>query len=368
MHIGIDISQIIYQGTGVARFTYHLTKSILAARTPHRFTFFFSSLKHNLHADIISEIKQTDHRLVRWYVPPRMLSLMWNEAKWRNTMPVPHEFDLFISSDWTQPPVKIAQKQATIVHDLVFRKMPETVDPLILSTQSKRLSHVVKECAQIWCDSASTKADLRSEYQDISAKVSVNYPGISRLSVPTSARFNYAFKPGEYWFAVGKVEPRKNLKILIEAFIHLIQDPQFAHLSLVIAGPRGWDVDTSVFQHPKILMLGAVSDEDLATLYTHALAFVFPSLYEGFGIPPLEAMTLGCPVIMSNSSSLTEIADERSALYFDPRNMDELVSAMRFMALQPQARQSFIDNGHTNVKRFTHEAYLANMLESIEEL
>ncbi|MBP6993707.1 glycosyltransferase family 4 protein [Candidatus Woesebacteria bacterium] len=368
MHIGIDISQIVYEGTGVARFTYHLIKEILSKPSLHTWTFFFSSLKNELNADILREIQASDHQLIRWYVPPRLLSVLWNESKWRNHAPIPNKFDLFISSDWTQPPAKIAQHRATVVHDLVFKKLPETVDPLILSTQNKRLAHVVSECDLVWCDSKSTATDLKEFYPDIKGTVKVNYPGVVAPIMQESKPFPYVFKPQEYFFAVGKIEPRKNLQRLIEAFLEITQLPHYAHYHLVIAGPRGWDVATQALSRPQIHLLGAVSDSELARLYQNALAFVFPSLYEGFGIPPLEAMALECPVILSDVSSLPEIADTTSALFVNPHSVVSIRDAMIRVINDADLRASLIAAGKQNVSRFTYQHYVRNMLESIDYL
>jgi len=366
MNIALDISQIVYEGTGVARFTYHLVRSILAQDTGHTWTFFFSSLKRELNEDIAQEIRGSKHNLIRWYIPPRLLSALWNEPIWRDHAPIPGKFDLFISSDWTQPPTKIAKIRASVVHDVIFRKLPTTVDPLIISTQAKRLSHVVKECQIIWCDSKSTALDLEEFYSDTKGKVLVNYPGIVPPNPKDTNVFPYNFKPNEYFFAVGKIEPRKNLQRLIESFIDLISAPNYAHFHLAIAGPRGWDVTTQTQSHPHIHLLGNVSDEELANLYQNACAFVFPSLYEGFGIPPLEAMALGCPVILSSSSSLTEIATSDSVYFVDPYSIESITTAMRDLINNPVLRSSLTTAGKKNVVRFTYEKYLHNMLESID--
>ncbi len=366
MHIALDISQIVYEGTGVARFTYHLVRSILARETGHSWTFFFSSLKRELNADIKSAIMSSKHCLIRWYIPPRMLSVCWNEALWHAHAPTPGVFDLFIASDWTQPPPKVAKKRATVVHDLIFKKLPHTVDPLIVATQTKRLTHVVRECDYIWCDSKSTAADLNDYYPNIKGSVLVNYPGVVMSPPKGEQNFSYKFQPHKYFFAVGKIEPRKNLQRLIHAFLSLVKTPAYAHYHLVIAGPRGWDIATQSLEHPQIHLLGQITDHELTQLYQNATAFVFPSLYEGFGIPPLEAMTLGCPVVMSNTSSLPEIAPPEAAYFVDPASESSIADAMKQLVDNPNLRESLIAHGKTNASRFTYEKYLQNMLESVK--
>ena len=367
MHICIDISQIIYEGTGVARFTYQLAKTILALKTPHRFTFFFSSLKHDLHADLVDEIHTRGHTLLRWHIPPRLLSPLWNYRILGKLTPIPGFFDAFISSDWTQPPPQVAALRATVVHDLIFKEHPETVDPLILNTQEKRLSRVQNECQIIWCDSMSTKKDFEKYYPRYAGQITINYPGFLTPSLPPEASlFPFVFKPYEYFFAVGKIEPRKNIPRLIEAFLKLIATNRYSYLHLAIAGPRGCDIDAQQYKHPHIHYLGTVDDAQLALLYQQALAFVFPTLYEGFGIPPLEAMSLGCPVILSNTSSLPEIASPQSALFINPTETDQIYTALKKLASEHTYRKELIQQGYKNVVRFDWNTYVKNMLESLE--
>lgn len=369
MNICIDISQIIYSGTGVARFTYQLVKTILASSSPHRWTFFFSSLKHGLHEDIRQEIREAGHQLVRWYIPPRLLAHYWNGRLPKGLTSVPGKYDFFISSDWTQPPAYIANKRGTIVHDLVFKIHPETVDELILKTQNARLTRVSTECDVVWFDSKSTMQDFDQYYPSYAGLKVVNYPGVMALPFPKdTAHFPYTFRPQEYFFTVGKREPRKNLKKLSEAFLTLVKKEPFQKLHLVIAGPTGWETGDEIPSHPHIHILGEVSDNDLSLLYSQALAFIYPTLYEGFGIPPLEAMGLGCPVVISNTSSLPEIASKDSALFINPHSTDDMVQAMFKIASDHDLRDKLVKAGKINLARFSWTRYLSNMLESMERI
>lgn len=368
MHIGIDISQIVYEGTGVARFTHQLVSTILTRKTGHTWTIFFSSLKQELNADIRDLILHDHTPYIRWVVPPRALSVLWNEDPFRKVAPVPGHFDLFISSDWTQPPPRIARTRVTIVHDLIFRRLPQTVDPLIIATQTKRLAHVTHECQLVFCDSRSTAKDFGTYYPDFAGKVIVNYPGVVVPSIPSGGDFPFPFKPHHYFFAVGKIEPRKNLPRLITAFRSLMDEADMQDLHLVIAGPRGWDHETAHLTHPHIHLLGNISDHELGLLYANARAFVFPSLYEGFGIPPLEAMALGCPVIMSRVSSLTEIADDSCAIFIDPESTASIRSALIQVAQDRERVTRLAEHAKTQARRFTYHKYLDTMLESIERI
>lgn len=162
-----------------------------------------------------------------------------------------------------------------------------------------------------------------------------NRPGLQPLS--DSNKNNQILKrlkiDGEYWLAVGTLEPRKNHRLLLKAYAQLVKNRNEKRM-LVIAGGSGWmeeSIQTEVYNlgiGHQTKFMGYVSDEELAALYSSCFAFVYPSFYEGFGLPVLEAMSCGAPVITSQVSSLPEVAGE-SAIYIDPSSCESLVEAMK---------------------------------------
>jgi glycosyltransferase involved in cell wall biosynthesis len=155
---------------------------------------------------------------------------------------------------------------------------------------------------------------------------------------------------------VGTLQPRKNITTLINGFYHFKKtNPEF---KLVIAGKKGWMYE-NVFKEVEELGLsndivfpGFLPDEDIITLYKHAFCFVMPSLYEGFGIPVLEAMSHGCPVISSYASSLPEVGGEAS-MYFDPTNADDLAHNLHILNSEKGLREELVKKGHERVKSFS---------------
>ncbi len=137
MDIGIDISQIVYEGTGVGRFTKGVVDAIFDNQMNHRWIFFFSSLRRNLNSTLIQECKKKNIQIVRWRCPPSLLSFFWNRLHIFSVQQFITHLDWFITSDWTEPPASV--NKATIVHDLTFLRYPETVDSSILKTQKLRL-------------------------------------------------------------------------------------------------------------------------------------------------------------------------------------------------------------------------------------
>ena len=159
---------------------------------------------------------------------------------------------------------------------------------------------------------------------------------------------------------VGTLQPRKNLARVIEAFARAAAAPAFAGLQLVLAGKKGWLYDDLFAQVERmglagrVLFPGYVDDADLPALLSGALAFVFPSLYEGFGIPVLEAGACGVPVITSNTSSLPEVAGD-AALLVDPHDVDAIAEAMTRLVTDEALRAELSRRGLANVQRFSWE-------------
>jgi glycosyltransferase involved in cell wall biosynthesis len=164
--------------------------------------------------------------------------------------------------------------------------------------------------------------------------------------------------PDRYLFAVSTVEPRKNLITLLDAYVLLRKQLGASCPPLVIVGRKGWNnediLNYMTDLEGTVRFPGHVSDEELIALYQMAICLVFPSLYEGFGLPVLEAMTAGCPVITSTASSLPEVAGD-AALLVDPLNAEEIATAMRRVWQDEDLRTHMIENGRTRASHFSWE-------------
>lgn len=362
MRVGIDISQVVYEGTGVSRFTKGLIDAILQHETNHEWIFFLSSLRKQADPGIIKAIQDRKFKLIRKHIPPTLLSLLWNDLHRIEIEKLIGNVDWFITSDWTEPPSK--SKKATIVHDLTFKRYPETVDQTIKSVQEKRFTWIKDESSLIFADSIATKDDLISIVGYDAEKIIVNYPGVTTKK-QTNEHINTTLKKYNlnrpFILSVGKIEPRKNIKRLIEAFNVIEKD-----IDLAIVGQRGWDRETEGLNksNNKVHWLGYVSDDELYALYQSSLFFVFPSIWEGFGYPAVEAMQLGCPCALANTSSLAEIGKD-SALLFDPWNIDSIKNAMEKMIQDASLRKELIAKGLEKSAAFTWKRYFDTMIESL---
>lgn len=355
MKIGIDISQVAYEGTGVARYVRNMIDAILEYDSKNEYTFFFSSLRRSLPGELETRIKEK-HALVTAKLPPTALDVLWNQAHIYPIEKFIGKQDVYISSDWTQAPS--SAKKVTVVHDLVFLRYPETVHKKILAVQKRRLAYVKKEVDLILADSQATKNDLVELLEIPERKIQVLYPAVTIPSpLPKS---DFVIPSKKYILSVGKLEPRKNIPRLIEAF----EKADLKDVDLLIVGPTGWG-DKNMQHSERVTFLGFVPDEDLYKLYKNALCFVYPSLYEGFGYPVVEAMALGCPVTTSNTSSVKEISDG-IALQFDPTNVEDIQKKLIETATNEVSRKKLVELGKKKASEFNAQNFYRNFISVIK--
>lgn len=212
----------------------------------------------------------------------------------------------------------------------------------------------IKSCYKIVVISQSTKLDLMKYYRVPENKISVIYPSFSETNIVEQKPKIQIKKP--YILYLGTLEPRKNIPFIIKAFKKVGEDLKIPH-KLIIAGKKGWgfkeifDTVHKLNLEKEVIFTGYVSDAEKKYLYKHAELFIYPSLYEGFGIPPLEAMYYGCPVITSNISSLPEVVGD-AGLMIDPYNIKTLISAIIKVINNEKLRKEMIGKGFKQAKKF----------------
>ena len=179
MKIGIDISQMAYANTGVANFTKKLVENMLKVDRKNDYILFYSSLRRNFLPSMLHfQANPTNVQFKIFKFPPTALDILWNRL---HILPIENfvgKVDIFISSDWTQPPVKTA-KSATILYDLIIYKYPEEMDKKIVETHKRRLAWVKDECDIVFCISESTKKDAEELLGIPTSKLQVIYPGVT---------------------------------------------------------------------------------------------------------------------------------------------------------------------------------------------
>lgn len=275
--------------------------------------------------------------------------------------------DVFFMPNINIGPISSSCKKVITFHDLSYEIYPEHF------SFKRRLWHTFinpkkqsREAHKIIAISESTKSDLVNIYGISPDKIKVIYSGVDDKFQPIGwndvrfTRIKKKYQLPEYFVLYfGAIEPRKNIAGLIKAFTELKSSYQgFQNLKLVVAGIKGWLYDEIIetaktSPHSKdIIFTGFVDDEDKLFVYNLASIFVYPSFYEGFGFPPLEAMACGLPTITSNTSSLPEVVGD-GAIMIDPYNIDELVEAMNMCLSNDELRTVLREKGLIQAKKFS---------------
>jgi glycosyltransferase involved in cell wall biosynthesis len=266
-------------------------------------------------------------------------------------------------------PIVHPRRSIVTVHDLGYLYFPEAHPPRQRWYLDRSTRWNVRSAAHVMADSATTKRDLISKYNAKPDRITVAYPGldpsIKRITNQNEIdRVKAKYKiTGDYLLYLGTLQPRKNLSRLITAFAQVqsnFQSPT-SNLQLVLAGKAGWYAQPlfdQVRDHQpstRVLFPGYIDAADKSALLSGATAFVFPSLYEGFGFPVLEAMQCGVPVLCSNTSSLPEIAGE-AALLIDPLSVESIADGLTRITNDETLRRKLIEAGYVQAKKFSWQA------------
>jgi glycosyltransferase involved in cell wall biosynthesis len=259
-------------------------------------------------------------------------------------------FDVLHFWDWMYPPQQ-AGVRATSVNDLVPLRFPEWTLPRTRQLHGAKYREV-RRCDVVFCNSALTARDVVERLGVAEARVRIAPPGVDPVFRPDGERSNLG-RP--YALAVGSLEPRKNLGTLAAA--HRLLDER--ELALAIAGPEGWGSQPGL---DGAIRLGYVTDEELARLYRGAEVFVYPSWFEGFGIPVLEAMASGVPCVVSSHPSLDEASGD-AAVRADPGSADAIATAIEEALAR---REELVRRGLEHARRFTWRKTGRTLLQGYE--
>ncbi len=326
--VGIDITSLLY-GRGVSRYTSNLVRGLLSSQQV-KLSLFGSSLRQRtqlqeLTATLKRETGSKAETIIQAY-PPSLYTFLWNTLKYPRIRSMLPSIEVFHSWDWLQPPDTDITLVSTI-HDLAMIRFPETAHPKILSAHQASWKRLKEQHAHIVAVSRATKNDIVQFLEIPEEYVHVVHEALpmevqmtaERITEDIEASVLHAYSlTRPYLLCVGTREPRKNLKRVIDAWTPLAKE-----YDLLIAGESGWDGTGTGMLPSGLRFLGRVSDEELSVLYTHADVFVYPSLYEGFGLPILEAFYHGTPVVTSNTSSMPEVAGNAAELV-DPLSVESI--------------------------------------------
>lgn len=360
--VGIDYTAAVHQTAGIGRYTFELVRTL---------------------ARLVNGLEAIDYRLFvagagRDFKPaplgrpfhwcPTRLTERWLGRLWyRLQLPLWIEtwtgpLDLFHAPDFFLPPVRARTRTIVTVHDLSFVRLPETTMVGMERQLNTWVPLSVQRAGHVIAVSEATRQDLIELYQTPPEKITTLYHGVAESFRPvrdkahlTAVRQKYRLGEDPFLLSVGTIQPRKNYRRLIQAFARL--DPA---LSLVIVGSKGWHTGEILAEvtrrrlDGRVKFLGFVADADLPALYSAASLFVYPSLYEGFGLPVLEAMACGTPVVASNVSALPEVAGQ-AGLLVDPYDVAALATALGRVIEDPDLHQFLAQAGLVQAQKFRWE-------------
>lgn len=375
MRIGVDIRCLMEtQYSGISEHAYNMLKSLFEIDKKNHYILFYNAAR-STHPRPFSA-PNVEYRA--YHYPNRLFNLSIRFLKYTTIDRLIGGVDVLVMPNFLFTNISKKCKKLLIVHDLSFEIYPE------FFTAKQRLWHRLigpkKLCQQadtVLAISKNTARDVMSHYNVPSNSVKIVYPGVSEIFFDEIKRKDsriadvmqkYKLSPG-YVYSLGNLEPRKNLETLLSAF----EKSDDGKRVLVIAGAAAWKYGPLYRRWNKspardrIRFIGYVDSDDRPALYAAASIFVYPSIYEGFGLPPLEAMACGTPVISSITSSIVESVGDAGILV-DPYNISDLASAIQSLSSDHELRSALSQRGIKRASQFRWSTSAVETLKLIEHI
>lgn len=369
--IAVDISLLANESGGLTRYLRELLPALVRLSAGRCRWVLYGRDRSNVAPELLSAIDLREDRLPSDL--GRVASLFTSMPYWaKQDMP-----DVFWGPAHRLPiwlPNSI--KKVVTVHDLCWLLAPETMRPMTRVLDAFFMPRAVIQADRIIAVSNATRLDLVKQFPTLAHKVQVVHEGASPLPnpLPIEALVSWGLKQ-PYVLFVGTKEPRKNLARLLSAFAQVIRNKppsttSFYSPQLVLVGLGGWGKEIIAEEITRLKLgahlhvLGRVTDEQLSTLYKYANCLVMPSLYEGFGLPLVEAMTHGTPVITSNVASMPEVAGA-AGLLVNPLSVESIASAISCMLNKPGTRKYYSESAVHQATKFTWQQTALETLECL---
>jgi len=367
MNIAVDIRCLMQKKySGVAEYTNNLLKNLFVIDKKNQYKLFYNS-SQNL-SQILPRFTANNVKVLGFKYPNKLFNFSLKFLKYPNLDQLVKDIDIFFIPNNNFLALSSACQKIITVHDLSFEIYPQ-----FYSSKRKlwhhliNPKHLISQCQKIIADSQNTKNDLINYYKIPGSKIRVIHLGLDHelykpldKNLPKFSVVKEKYNlPNKFILFLGTLEPRKNIEGIIEVFNllkHNFSDLEDLHL--IIAGQKGWryqQIFNLASQSPwqkQINFLGYVSAEDKPFLYNLAELFLFPSFYEGFGLPPLEAQASGTPVIAGLNSSFPEVLQD-SAFLVKPDHLEEITSAVRQVMVDFKLKEDLIAKGLLNAQRFS---------------
>jgi len=375
--IGVDFTSALTQVGGIGRYTRELFRAVAREGDDFRFKLFSArpDASNTLNNGVPKGINVSFRKVP---ISNRWLYRLW----YRLNLPLPVQLftgriDLFHSPDFVLPPIVGSTPTLLTVHDLSFVHYPATFTPALVRFLNRVVPQSVAKANHILADSRATKNDMINLWNVAPDKITVLYSGVHHRFRPVrkkqqlaAVREKYGIGNKPYLLGLSTIQPRKNFQMLIRAFATIAD--KYPH-DLVIGGGKGWLYDQILAETrsnnlaERVKFIGFVEDADLPALYSGATLFVFPSLYEGFGLPILEAMSCGVPVLTSNASCLPEVVGQ-AGVQLPPEDESAWAAEMGKLIDNPIDRTHLVAAGFLRARDFTWEKAAQKLLTVYETL
>jgi len=369
MKIGIDVRSLMDKNySGVGWYTFNILKSLFELDKQNQYLLFYNSA----HQVELPKFEFDNVKYVGFNYPNKIFNLVVNFVSWPKIDKLVGGVDVFLVPNFHFISLTGVCNKVVVVHDLSFLQNPEFFSIKMWLWHKLILAkNILKSADVIVADSISTKRDL-IELLNISVdKIKVIYLGVDdkyqRIiddNKLAEVRNKYGLKD-KFIFYLGTLEPRKNIESIIEAYNQMDTDHQ-----LVIGGGQGWKTDMIyklAKENANIKLIGYIDELDKPAVYSLASCLVYPSYYEGFGLPLLEAMACGCPVICGNNSSQGEIVAD-AGLIINPYNINEIKKAMELIIENKDFAGELASRGLKRSQNFSWDKTAKQVLEILKTI
>lgn len=375
MKIAIDASRAVNEKAGIGRYTLELIKKLIDIDKKNDYLLLFSFMKSTPHKEkIIKSFKKPNVEAKVYKIPGNLKEKVWGwKIPWFKHFlgSADRRSDIFYAPSFFEVNLGLKIPQVTTIYDLTTFLFPEHRGEEVSKRLNARTKQACQRTKKVIAISQSTKNDLEKVLKIPSSKIEVIYPGRTDFPPPTK-NLPAGLKSRSYILTVGTIEPRKNLIGLFKAYALLPIRIQEKY-PLAICGAEGWNTGeiSDTYQmlklEDKVKFLGFVSDSALAKLYKEAAVFAYPSLYEGFGFPVLEALSFGAPVVTSNISSLPEVAG-KAAVLVNPKDTKSISHGLQRLLEHKEEAACLQRLAKTQAEKFSWEVTAKKTLKVFEEV
>jgi glycosyltransferase involved in cell wall biosynthesis len=378
MKVGIEGVPFFGNLTGVGHYAARLIQSASQNDSDIDFEIVRSLMPHRKFVPAISEDQHLSYRVVRW-LPPIIYYQLFKRAGWAPAYDLValRKYDAFMFFNFVAFPLRRKTKSLVVIYDLSYVLHPEYSSPKNRIYLEKFVPKSLKTASKIITISENSKKEIIDYYKLSGSKVEIIHPAVDHTvfkpqprGVVAGVLKKYAInKP--YLLCVCTLEPRKNLIGVLDAFNRLPEDLKDKY-ALVLVGGKGWLDDElqllfdELAKEYALIKTGYVPDEDLPALYSGAAVFVYPSFYEGFGMPPLEAMACGAPVITADNSSLPEVVGD-AAIMIKAQDTAELSKRIVRVLNSSSLASKMSRAGLVQAQKFNWDKSARKLIDVIEE-